>query len=200
VYFILLCFLRQNFLFLLIVWLLIEGEPWCNDKAVALWPVRSWVQVLEITSWRNVGEGCIPKTQSGWTLSRTCASGSYMHRAAIFIVWLLMFLHMQGKLILQISKVLCRNSMRVLHPIRRKVALSYFILCFECAYICCMHDDISINTLKDQRDDLGQGIHRMQLILKMLQLIMIGTFQQSNVFYKLYIMWCHIIYSVAFLL
>jgi hypothetical protein len=35
-------------------------------------------------SCRNAGKGCIHKTQSGRTLPGTCASGSYMHRAALF--------------------------------------------------------------------------------------------------------------------
>jgi hypothetical protein len=43
---------------------LFEGEPWRSGCLVTM---RSWVQVLETTSYRNVGKDYVHKTQSGRT-------------------------------------------------------------------------------------------------------------------------------------
>jgi hypothetical protein len=55
----------------------VEGEPWCSGKIVALWVVTigSWVQLMETTSCRNAGKGTFPGP---------CASGSYVHQATLF--------------------------------------------------------------------------------------------------------------------
>jgi len=66
------------------------------------------------------------------------------------IVWLLMFLQMQGKPNLQISKVSWSSSSLVLLQISRKVTLPYLTMFLSgniSATTFEMHDDILVNTL-----------------------------------------------------
>jgi hypothetical protein len=48
--------------------------------------MRSWVQVLETTSCRNAGKGCVYKTQSGRALPQTLCTGLPFFSQSLFVL------------------------------------------------------------------------------------------------------------------
>jgi hypothetical protein len=63
------------------LWLIKEGEPWRSGKVVALWPwshgFKSWKQPL-------AGKVVYIRPKVVGLFSGPCASGSYVHRAALW--------------------------------------------------------------------------------------------------------------------
>jgi hypothetical protein len=45
--------------------------------------MRSWIQVLETTSYRNTGKGCISRIYVVGPFPEPCASRIYVHQAAL---------------------------------------------------------------------------------------------------------------------